>query len=206
MVCSLKASKTKSRVIQKLTIHGKDVTQPEDIGNELNEYFAAVGQNLVTLLLQQNPNWSHNDFQNYLGNSVVDSLFCDPVTITELSQLIKDLRISKSPGPDEIGPKLVKLIAPMILEPLVHIYNLSFSSGVVPDKLKVAKIVPVFKKGDPSIPGNYRPISLLSVFDKLLEKLMYSRLYKHLSRNNVLYYCMTFSLVFVKTTQLPWRC
>ena len=75
----------------------------------------------------------------------------------------------------------------MILEPLVHIHNLSFSSGVVPDKLKVAKIVPVFKKGDPSIPGNYRPISLLSVFDKLLEKLMYSRLYKHLSRNNVLF-------------------
>jgi hypothetical protein len=187
MVCSLKASKTKSRVIQKLAINGKDVTQSEDIGNGLNEYFAAIGQNLVTLLLQQNPNWSHNDFQNYLGNSVVDSLFCDPVTIKELNQLIKDLRISKSPGPDEIGPKLVKSIAPMILEPLVHIYNLSFLSGVVPDKLKVAKIVPVFKKGDPSIPGNYRPISLLSVFDKLLEKLMYSRLYKHLSRNNVLY-------------------
>ena len=104
---------------------------------------------MIFELLQQNPNWSHNDFQNYLGNSVVDSWFCDPVTITELNQLIKDLRISKSPGPDEIGPKLVKLIAPMILEPLVHIYNLSFSSGVVPDKLKVAKIVPVFKKRRP---------------------------------------------------------
>ena len=129
MVCSLKASKTKSRVIQKLTIHDNDVTQPEDIGNELNEYFAAVGQNLVTLLLQQNPNWSHNDFQNYLGNSVVDSLFCDPVTITELSQLIKDLRISKSPGPDEIGPKLVKLIAPMILEPLVQYITYHFHQG-----------------------------------------------------------------------------
>jgi Reverse transcriptase (RNA-dependent DNA polymerase) len=75
----------------------------------------------------------------------------------------------------------------MILQPLVHIYNLSFLSGVVPYKLKVAKIVPVFKKGDPSIPGNYRTISLQSVCDKLLEKLMYSRLFKHLSRNNVLY-------------------
>jgi hypothetical protein len=57
----------------------------------------------------------------------------------------------------------------MILEPLVHIYNLSFLSGVVPDKLKVAKIVPVFKKGDPSIPGNYKLISSLGVFYKLLE-------------------------------------
>jgi hypothetical protein len=94
MVCSLEASKTKSHVIQKLAINGKDVTQSKDIGNGLNEYFAAVGQNLVTSLLQQNPNWSHNEFKNYLGNSVVDSLFCDPVTVKELNQLIKDLRIS----------------------------------------------------------------------------------------------------------------
>jgi hypothetical protein len=53
--------------------------------------------------------------------------------------------------------------------------------------LKIAKIVPVFEKGDPSNPGNYRPISLLSIFDKLLEKLMYSRLHSHLQLNNVLY-------------------
>jgi hypothetical protein len=62
-----------------------------------------------------------------------------------------------------------------------------FSSGCVPDELKIAKIIPVFKKGDPTNPGNYRPISLLSIFDKLLEKLMYSWLYSHLQLNNVLY-------------------
>jgi hypothetical protein len=65
-------------------------------------------------------------------------LFCDPVTVKELNEFIKDLRISKAPRPDEIGQKHVNLIAPKILEPLVHIYNLSFSSGVVPDTLKVA--------------------------------------------------------------------
>jgi hypothetical protein len=75
----------------------------------------------------------------------------------------------------------------MIMEPLLHIYNLSFLSGAVPNKLKVAKVIPIYKKGDPTHPGNYRPISLLNIFDKILEKLMYSRLYKHLATNNVLY-------------------
>jgi retron-type reverse transcriptase len=53
--------------------------------------------------------------------------------------------------------------------------------------LKVAKVIPIYKKGDPTHPGNYRSISLLNIFDKILEKLMYSRLYKHLATKNVLY-------------------
>ena len=69
--------------------------------------------------------------------------------------------------------------------PLSH---LSITSGIVPDKLKIAKVVPVYKnKGETTFTGNYRPISLLSIFDKLLEKVMYSRLYKHLHANQILY-------------------
>ena len=59
------------------------------------------------------------------------------------------------------------------MEPLLHIYNLSFLSGAVPNKLKIAKVIPIYKKGDPTHPGNYRPILLLNIFDKILEKLMY---------------------------------
>ena len=61
------------------------------------------------------------------------------------------------------------------VDPLLCIFNLSMFDGIVPDKLKTAKVVPIFKKGDRSRASNYRPISLLSVFDKLLEKLMYNR-------------------------------
>ena len=60
-------------------------------------------------------------------------------------------------------------------------------TGVVPDKLKIGKVIPVYKKGDSSLPTNYRPISLLSIFDKLLEKLMYKRVYTFLTENNILY-------------------
>ena len=87
----------------------------------------------------------------------------------------------------EISPKLVKETETEISEPLLHIYNLSLLTGVAPNELKVAKVIPIFIKGDSSLPSNYGPISLLNIFDKLLEKIMYSRVYKYTTTNNALY-------------------
>jgi len=84
--------------------------------------------------------------------------------------IINKLKSSKSPGPDDIGPKLVKENALFLINPLIHLFNTSICTGKVPDKLKLAKVIPVYKEGETHLPGNYRPISLLSVFDKLLEK------------------------------------
>ena len=103
-------------------------------------------------------------------------MFCEPVLESELSLLINKLNSNKAAGPDNIGPKLLKAVGPVILSPLLHIFNLSFVTGVVPDRMKLAKVIPVFKKGDQSILQNYRPISLLPLFHKILEKLMASRL------------------------------
>jgi len=63
-------------------------------------------------------------------------------------KIITKLNNSKSPGYDNVGPTLIKDVSVVILDPLVHIFNLSLLSGCVPDKLKIAKVVPVFKKGD----------------------------------------------------------
>ena len=67
--------------------------------------------------------------------------------------------------------------------------NLSFSTGIFLDKLKMAKVVPtcIFKKGYKSIPGNYRPISILPIISKLFEKLVNNRIVKFLERNEILY-------------------
>ena len=97
-------------------------------------------------------------------------MFIHPVSYKELNQLIACLNTSKSAGPDNIGPTLVKTVSAYICEPLLHIFNLSISNGIVPDQLKVAKVIPIYKKGDKKLACNYRPISLLSIFDKLLEK------------------------------------
>jgi len=69
-----------------------------------------------------------------------------------------------------------------------NLFNLSLSTGIVPSSLKVAKVIPIHKKGDKTSVNNYRPISLLSIFDKILEKLMYKRIYNFLVKNNVLYH------------------
>ena len=68
-----------------------------------------------------------------------------------------------------------------------HLYNLSFMTGVFPSVLKTAKVVPVFKKDSKLDCSIYRPISLLSNIEKILEKLMYKRLYTFLNNNNIIY-------------------
>ena len=70
---------------------------------------------------------------------------------------------------------------------LKHIFNISLAKGVFPDELKIARVTPIFKKGNNTLVTNYRPISVLPCFSKLLERIMYNRLYKFLLENNILY-------------------
>ena len=114
-------------------------------------------------------------------------MFCNPTTNTEILQIINRFKNKKSPGSDNVGPQLLKEITSEIVMPLVHLFNLSISTGKVPDFLKIAKVIPIYKKGDRQTIGNYRPISLLSIFDKVLEKIMHSRLYSYLNASNILY-------------------
>ena len=69
-----------------------------------------------------------------------------------------------------------KQIAPQIVNQFANIFNKSFLTGIVPSKLKIAKVIPLYKTKDPVLFSNYRPISLLPVFSKILERLMYNRL------------------------------
>src|SRR5271156_6923652 len=115
------------------------------------------------------------------------SIFCEAVTALELTNLINSLDVKKSCGPDNISVQLVRDNCCVLLQPLLYIFNLSLEQGVVPDLMKLAKVTPLFKKGDHGVTSNYRPISLLSVFGKLLEKLVHKRVYNFLNKCNVLY-------------------
>ena len=78
-----------------------------------------------------------------------------------------------------------------VSEPLAYILNLSFSTGIFPDKLhelKVARVVPIFKKRDKTVPGNYRPISVLPVISKLFEKLVNTRIDFFVVEQNYIFY------------------
>ena len=110
-----------------------------------------------------------------------------PVSAKEIEQEIDNLKISKSTGPFGIPVKVFKILRNFLSAPLAYVINCSFSNGVVPDKFKLARVIPIYKKGNKSILSNYHPISLISVFGKIMEKLIYNRLIDFLNKNNVFY-------------------
>ena len=94
---------------------------------------------------------------------------------------------NKSTGPNSIPVKLLKLIPDLIIIPLCKIIRTSFSSGIFPDALKICKVIPIHKGESTQELNNYRPISLLSIFDKIIEKLMHKRLYNFFNIHNILF-------------------
>jgi len=113
--------------------------------------------------------------------------YCKPVSPEKIIDIVSNFKANKSPGPDKIGPRLVKIILHDILDPLQYICNLSFETGVVPSKLIISKVIPAYKKANKmflEIIGQY---IILSVFDKLLEKLMYFRISDFLEKHYILY-------------------
>lgn len=103
---------------------------------------------------------------------IARSMFVEPVLEHDLIRVIKSLKNGKAPGLDGISSVLIKKIYTKILSVLLFIVNFSFEVGVFPEKMKEALVIPIHKKHTPSDCNNYRPISLLSSFSKMFEKLM----------------------------------
>ena len=96
------------------------------------------------------------------------------------------MKNSKSAGFDDINMHLIKKVIHSIAVPLVHIVNLSMCTGSVPNKMKIGRIVPVYKIGDRHLFSNHRPITLLPCFSKILEKILYNRIANHINKNTLL--------------------
>ena len=97
------------------------------------------------------------------------------------------MKSNKSPGYDDISYNVIKKSFGNLCEPLKYLFNLSIEKGVFPDDLKIVWVTPIYKGEDSSDISNYRPISVLPCFSKILEHIMYNRLYKYLIENNILY-------------------
>ena len=91
-----------------------------------------------------------------------------------------------SSGWDQILPRVVKSTYQNFIVPITHVMNLSIINGVVPNELKVAKVVPIYKSGDRRLINNYRPVSVLPCFSKILEKLMYNRISNFIHKHSLL--------------------
>ena len=113
---------------------------------------------------------------------IKNSFYLRPATADEIHDIIKSMDLNKSLGPNSIPIYIMKLCNAFFSNCLLKIVNLSF----VTDLCKIAKVVPIFKTDDPLKCNNYRPISLLPIFSKIFEKLIYSRMYSFLEKNNLL--------------------
>jgi hypothetical protein len=118
--------------------------------------------------------------------SYQSSFALEVITENELLADLDNLNTNKSPGHDEISPKIIKIIGQEISKPLTHIFNLSFSFGIIPSSLKIALVTPIFKGNEQNRFENYQPISVLCCFSKLLEKLMSKRLTRFIEANKIL--------------------
>ena len=103
-----------------------------------------------------------------------------------MRKTINNLPTKNSCGFDGISTKLLKVIEPVILKSLTLLINQVLYSGVFPDKLKIAKVIPIFKKDDPSLFENYRPISLLPTISNVLEKLFFMQIYSYFNEKKFL--------------------
>ena len=122
--------------------------------------------------------------KKFLPENIKTSLFLNPTNETEIKNVISQLK-EGAPGRDGIASKNIKHIKDSISYPLTNIVNLSFEQGVFPSELKFAIITPLYKAKDPMFFNNYRPISLLSVFSKIIERLMYNRLLNFINRHKI---------------------
>ena len=88
---------------------------------------------------------------------------------------------------NDIAPRSIKFVKEIIQRALIHICNLSFYTGIVPEQIKIGRVVPIYKHGDPSQFSNYRPVSVLNVFSKVWKRLFDNRLLKYLNKHQILY-------------------
>ena len=100
--------------------------------------------------------------------------------------LINKLPNSKSVGLDKICTKILQIAAPAVAQPLTKIFNKSIVLGQFPLEWKAARVIPIFKKGQRTMLDNYRPISILPVASKLIERILYNQLSNYLKKKSIL--------------------
>ena len=156
---------------------------PNEIAQRFNDYFSSIAEELILKRKYEGKKM----FTDYLKKPNNNSFYMFPTDGKEVLTKITLLNDKKSYGPVSIPTETLKLIKEEVCIPLSDIFNLSITNGVHPEKLRIAQVIPIFKKGSRLLPSNYRPISLLSNINRIREKLVFSRLHGFLELHNCLY-------------------
>ena len=146
----------------------REISNPKEIANLFCKYFTNIGPNLASKIPVSEK--SHNSF---LPPKLVNSIFLDAANEQEIIEICSICRSGTAVGCDNISMNSIKESIDIIISPLTCIINLSIASGIVPKQLKLARVIPLFKSGEQDT--NYRPVSVVPAFAKILERVMYNR-------------------------------
>ena len=162
-----KGQTSPSRII----MNNKTFTNKLDIAEQFNKYFISIGPSLASTIDR------HDEEPTYINNinkSPVSSFIMSPGEAIQVYRLFQNLNENKISL--DIPNKLIKIASEPLSVPFTYIYNQSIANGIVPDVFKISRVTPIYKSGEVTDTGNYRPATLSS-FSKVLERLIYNQLY-----------------------------
>ena len=189
--------KSKSNLPTTFNVDDKEISDPTQIVDHFCAYFTNIGPNLANSIPP-----CLTSHRSFLSGAFMNLLYLQPTTEQEIIDICASFRAGTASDYDQITMSVIKEIIDLIVQPLMYITNLSLSSGSVPDQMKIARVVPLFKTGDLSLLTNYRPVSVLPTFSKIPERIVYNHLINFLNKINLTSF-LVISMVLGKITQLP---
>lgn len=178
---SLLGRKTKLTTVNELSLDGKNMTDFDEIADGFNKYFSNVGPDLARSI-----GTSDYNFENYIKKTNAEFSGFNTINTSNICHLLNSLSKSKATGIDKISSKILKIASPVISGSLTYIFNQSIVLSSFPNEWKMARVTPIYKNGQRNLPGNYRPISVLPVISKIMERILYEQLHEYLTKNDLL--------------------
>ena len=178
-------NRTKTNADQPNTIEENDILlhDPLQIANAFNSYFVNIGPNLARQIKIP----KHSNHKIYLKEKYTNIFEFTKVDELEVNSIIDHLSPKASYGFDGISTILLKQCKQAIVKPLQIIINQALTTGIFPDKLKIATVQPIYKNEDQTLIKNYRPISLLPAISNVFENIIFNQLYSFLQKHNIIY-------------------
>ena len=152
-------------------INNSQISDECTIADRFNRLFVGIGPKLAYDINTADK----RPFTNNLLNPVQHTFAFTQISSTDISKILSNFTPKSSVGHDNLSMKLIKGIGYSLALPLALIINQSFNTGIFPDKLKLAKVLPLFKKDDKTILDNYRPISLLPCISEIFKNIVYNQ-------------------------------
>ena len=181
LIRNLLGSDSKKQAIKKISVGGHEFVEASDIAEQFNNFFCSVAEDLASQLPP--PSQPHS---NFFTTPYPNNFYIFDLTVSECNNIISKLKLTKS-NVNSMPVKIFKLLSKIISPPLCKLINFSFRTGTFPNSFKIARITPIFKKGDRQNPNSYRPISSLHFISKIFERSMANKLFSFLKKFSILH-------------------